>query len=146
MAEEGAHCPALMLHRLGESQCRTYQPSNASGSGLCKTVTGSLSRWPARCWVSVRGKAVGNAFTASRLQAAALIAPAQRPGGRGAAGGGKGRVHCLYPIFPPTPKRQKPLKERNLLNKPFCLEFFLRGHTGAREGEGLWELDVGTVQ
>jgi len=27
-----------------------------------------------------------------RLQAAALIAPAQRPGGRGAAGGGKGRV------------------------------------------------------
>ena len=36
--------------------------------------------------VSLRGKAVGNAFTASRLQAAALIAPAQRPGGRGAAG------------------------------------------------------------
>jgi hypothetical protein len=95
MAEEGAHCPAMMLHLLGESQCRTYQPSNASGSGLCKTVTGSLSRWPARCWVSVRGKAVGNAFTASRLQAAALIAPAQRPGGRGAAGGGKGRVNFL---------------------------------------------------
>jgi hypothetical protein len=70
----------MMLHLLGASQCRTYQPSNASGSGLCKTVTGSLSRWPARCWVRVRGKAVGNACTASRLQAAALIAPAQRPG------------------------------------------------------------------
>ena len=98
MAEEGAHCPAMMLHLLGESQCRTYQPSNASGSGLCKTVTGSLSRWPASCWVSVRGKAVGNAFTASRLQAAALIAPAQRPGGRGAAGGGKGRVNFLYSV------------------------------------------------
>ena len=55
-------------------------------------------------------------------------------------------IDALQPIFPPTPKRQKPLKERNLLNKPFCLEFFLRGHTGAREGEGLWELDVGTVQ
>ena len=95
MAEEGAHCPAMMLHLLGESQCRTYQPSNASGSGLCKTVTGSLSRWPASCWVSLQGKAVGNAFTASRLQAAALIAPAQRPGGRGAAGGGKGRVNFL---------------------------------------------------
>jgi hypothetical protein len=33
-----------------------------------------------------------------RLQAAALIAPAQRSGGRGAAGGGKGRVHCLYSV------------------------------------------------
>jgi len=98
MAEEVAHCPVIMLHRLGASQGRTDQPSNASGSGLCKTVTGSLSRWPARCWVRVRGKAVGNAFTASRLQAAALIAPAQRPGGRGAAGGGKGRVHCLYSV------------------------------------------------
>jgi hypothetical protein len=98
MAEEVAHCPAMMLHLLGESQCRTYQPSNASGSGLCKTVTGSLSRWPARCWVRVRDKAVGNAFTASRLQAAALIAPAQRPGGRGAAGGGKGRVNFLYSV------------------------------------------------
>jgi hypothetical protein len=52
----------------------------------------------------------------------------------------------LQPIFPPNPKRQKPVKELNLLNKPFCLEFFLRGHTGAREGEGLWELDIGTVQ
>jgi len=69
-----------MLHRLGESQCRTYQPSNASGSGLCKTVTGSLSRCPARCGVRVRGTAVGNACTASRLHAAALIAPAQRLG------------------------------------------------------------------
>ena len=98
MAEEGAPCPALMLHRLGESPCRTYQPSHASGSGLGKTVTGSLSRWPACCWVRVRGKAVGNACTASRLQAAALIAPAQRPGGRGAAGGGKGCVHCLYSV------------------------------------------------
>jgi hypothetical protein len=98
MAEEGAHGPARMLHRLGASQCRTDQPSNASGSGLCTTVTGSLSRWPARCWVRVRGKAVGNACTASRQQAAALIAPAQRPGGRGAAGGGKGRVHGLYSV------------------------------------------------
>ena len=34
MAEEGAHCPAMMLHLLDESQCRAYQPSNASGSGL----------------------------------------------------------------------------------------------------------------
>ena len=98
MAEEGVHGPAMRLHRLGEGQCRMYQPSNASGSGLCKTVTGSLSRWPASCWVSLRGKAVGNAFTASRLQAAALIAPAQRPGGRGAAGGGKGRVNFLYSV------------------------------------------------
>ena len=103
MAEEVAHCPAMMLHLLGESQCRTYQPRNASGSGLCKTVTGSLSRWPASCWVSVRGKAVGNAFTASRLQAAALIAPAQRPGGRGAAGGGKGRCRVGREVTRPGP-------------------------------------------
>src|SRR6516162_7934864 len=60
MAEDGAHGPAMMLHLLGESPCRTYQPSNASGSGLCKTVTGSLSRCPARCGVRVRGTAVGN--------------------------------------------------------------------------------------
>src|SRR5262245_37369786 len=76
MAEEGAHCPAMMLHRLGASQCRTDQPSNASGSGLCKTVTGSLSRWPARCWVRVRGKAVGNAFKPRRSS--------PPPSGRGA--------------------------------------------------------------
>ncbi len=66
----------MMLHLLGESQCRTYQPSNASGSGLCKTVTGSLSRWPARCWVRVRGKAVGNAFKPRRSS--------PPPSGRGA--------------------------------------------------------------
>src|SRR5262249_3082151 len=34
MAEEGAHCPAMMLRLLGESQCRTDQPSNASGGEL----------------------------------------------------------------------------------------------------------------
>jgi hypothetical protein len=98
MVEEGAHGPAMMLPLRGESQCRTDQPSHASGSGLCKTVTGSLSRWPARCWVRVRGKAVGNACTASRLHAAARIASARRPGGSGAAGGGKGRVHFLYSV------------------------------------------------
>src|SRR5262245_60082514 len=76
MAEEVAHGPALMLRLLGESQCRTSQPTNASGSGLCKTVTGSLSRCPARCWVSVRGKAVGNAFKPRRSS--------PQPSGRGA--------------------------------------------------------------
>jgi len=56
-------------------------------------------------------------------------------------------IGILQPIFPPPiPKRQKPLKELNLLHKPFCLEFFLRGHTGAREGEGLWEFDIGAMQ
>ena len=52
----------------------------------------------------------------------------------------------LEPIFPPNPKRQKLVKQLNLLNKPFGLEFFLRGHTRAREGEGFGELDVSAVQ
>jgi hypothetical protein len=117
MVEEGAHGPAMMLPLRGESQCRTDQPSHASGSGLCKTVTGSLARWPARCWVRVRGTAVGHACTASRLHAAARIAPAQRPGGRGAAGGGKGRVHCLYSVrgtraAGPHPARDATLRGR----------------------------------
>ena len=38
-----------------------------------------------------------------RLQAAALIAPAQRPGGRGAAGGGKGRCRVGREVAHPGP-------------------------------------------
>jgi hypothetical protein len=52
----------------------------------------------------------------------------------------------LERIFPPNPKRQKPVKGLNLLNEPFGLEFFLRGHARPREGEGLGELDVCAMQ
>jgi hypothetical protein len=89
MAEDGAHGPALRLHRLGESPCRTYQPSNASGSGWCKTVTGSLSRWPARCWVRVRGTAVGNAFKPR--------CSSPPPSGRGQRRRGRWQRPCALP-------------------------------------------------
>jgi hypothetical protein len=38
---------------------------------------------------------------------------------RAAYGTNYARLAALKPIFPPNPKRQKPVKELNLLNKPF---------------------------
>jgi hypothetical protein len=35
------------------------------------------------------------------------------------AGSKQAVINTLLPIFPPKPKRQKPVKELDLLNKPF---------------------------